>query len=121
MIKYFSACLLLGALSFGYSATANAAEAVCTAKVSSVQLDPGSRLLVSMTNWNGYSGGVKDSGICHLNGSQSEYCQGIYSALLVALTTQQEVSFWFKDTTTCPTGRWISLDKLGMKKFALNK
>lgn len=112
---------MLGALAFGYSANVNAAEAVCTAKVSNVQLDPGSRLLVTMTNWNGSSGRAHDAGICHLNGSQSEYCQGIYSALLVALTTQQEVTFWFKDTTTCPTGRWISLDKLGMKKFALKK
>ena len=43
---------------------------------------------------------VKNGTICKLNGqtTDKDYCQGLYSSLLVALTSKKTVTLWFNNS-----------------------
>ncbi|KNC67279.1 hypothetical protein [Pseudoalteromonas ardens] len=116
---------MLGLLLLAASLNAAAGNATCRAKVTDVQLNTANRLVASFVGVSDpYSQPmtVKNSGLCTLNGNASEYCQALYSAMLVALTTQNEVTIWFNNTdkeNECPSGNYQSLDKKGMYNFRL--
>ncbi|ALU44473.1 hypothetical protein [Pseudoalteromonas rubra] len=118
---------MFGLLFLAVSLNATAGKATCRAKVTDVQLNTANRLIASFVGVSDqYTKPmtVKNSGLCTLNGNASEYCQALYSAMLVALTTQNEVTMWFKNTDVdqeCPSGNYQSLDKKGLYNFRLQR
>ncbi|WP_046003481.1 hypothetical protein [Pseudoalteromonas rubra] len=126
MKKVLSLLVFSGVMAFNSAGVMAAGNVHCSAKVSNVQLKPEGRVVVSTVGTT--SGGhtqpldVSDSGVCKLTGSTKEYCQALYSALLVALSTDQKIELTFYNgSRTCPQGQYQSLDSSGLNNFKLLK
>ena len=120
MRKYFNKCLIITALLT--CAHANANKAWCSGKVTDLQIDKNSTMYVSFSGEGTTPLSVKNGTICKLNGqtTDKEYCQGLYSSLLVAMTAQKTVTLWFNNSGgVCPSGSWVNLLSKGLYHFRI--
>lgn len=120
MKKVFSLLLFSGVVALKSTAVMAAGNVTCSAQVTNVQLKPEGRVIVSTAGVGSQPLSVSDSGICNLTGSTKEYCQAVYSALLVAVSTEQNIEVTFYNgSQTCPQGQYQSLDNSGLNNFKL--
>lgn len=122
-ISTIASLCLSAALSFNASAT-NAHY--CFGKVSNVQLSTNGYVSASFSGVGSTPLKVTNSVVCNLNGGTDghtgEYCNAMYSALLLAMSSQNTVTMWFKNNeSSCPTGDWISLISKGLYHFRVVK
>lgn len=83
----------------------------CAGTIKNVQLNRGGEVYATINNL------ASNAFLCDLSpadgGNDAEFCKALYSSLLLAQTTQQNVTFWFDIDTdkSCSKGDWVNLYK----------
>ncbi|MBQ4836354.1 MULTISPECIES: hypothetical protein [Pseudoalteromonas] len=116
--------VLVGVLGVAASFGASASKSWCSGKVTDLQLDKNTRLYASFAGTGSTPLKVSNGSLCSLKTSQGEntFCQALHSQMLVALTTQQTVTFWFNNNNgECPSGSWTNLESKGLYHFRIIK